>query len=69
MLIMEEGKYVSRGEIARIDTPSSTASWKPVPHIDVIEAVAESFVLNVPFVGVDNLSHSLDYIDVRNGLP
>ena len=41
MLIMEEGKYVSRGEIARIDTPSSTASWKPVPHIDVIEAVAE----------------------------
>ena len=127
MLIMEEGKYVSRDEIARIDTPSSTASWKPVPHIDVIEAVAEVVnvhkwdiederfglasegqkmfgvleisrssspqwhrcigirnshdkslavglsagivVLNVPFVGVDNLSHSLDYIDVRNGLP
>ena len=41
MLIMEEGKYVSRDELARIDTPSSTASWKPVPHIDVIEAVAE----------------------------
>lgn len=41
MLIMEEGKYVGRDEIARIDTPSSTVSWKPVPHIDVIEAVTK----------------------------
>lgn len=41
MLIMEEGKYVSRDEVARIDTPSSTDTWKPVPHIDVIEAVTE----------------------------
>ena len=41
MLIMEEGKYVGRGEIARVDTPSSTVSWKPVPHIDVIEAVTK----------------------------
>jgi hypothetical protein len=38
---MEEGKYVGRDEIARIDTPSSTVSWKPVPHIDVIEAVTK----------------------------
>ena len=38
---MEEGKYVGRGEIARVDTPSSTVSWKPVPHIDVIEAVTK----------------------------
>ena len=41
MLIMEEGKYVGRGEIARVDTPSSTISWKPVPHIDVIDAVTK----------------------------
>lgn len=41
MLIMEEGKYVSRDEVARIDTPSSTDTWRPVPHIDVIEAVTE----------------------------
>ncbi|MBR3321108.1 MAG: DUF932 domain-containing protein [Exiguobacterium sp.] len=41
MLIMEEGKYVSRDEVARIDTPSSTDTWHPVPHIDVIEAVTE----------------------------
>ena len=40
-LIMQEGKFVNRDEVARTDTPCSTASWKPVPHIDVIEAVTE----------------------------
>ena len=40
-LIMAEGKYVSREEVARTDTPSSTRTWRPVPHIDVIEAVTE----------------------------
>ena len=39
--IMAEGKYVSRDEVARTDTPSSTQTWRPVPHIDVIEAVTE----------------------------
>ncbi len=40
-LIMEEGKFVSRDEVARIDTPNSTDTWRPVPHIDVIEAVTK----------------------------
>ena len=40
-LIMAEGKFVSRDEVARTDTPCSTATWRPVPHIDVIEAVTE----------------------------
>jgi len=40
-LIMQEGKFVSRDEVAMTGTPCSTASWKPVPHIDVIESVAE----------------------------
>ena len=40
-LIMAEGKYVSRDEVARTETPSSTQTWRPVPHIDVIEAVSE----------------------------
>ena len=40
-LIMAEGKYVSRDEVARTDTPCSTQTWRPVPHIDVIEAVTE----------------------------
>lgn len=40
-LIMQEGKFVSRDEVARIDTPNSTDTWRPVPHIDMIEAVTE----------------------------
>jgi hypothetical protein len=40
-LIMQEGRFVSRDEVARIDTPCSTATWHPVPHSDVIEAVTE----------------------------
>ena len=40
-LIMEEGKFVNRAEVARIDTPRSTDTWRPVPHIDVIEALTE----------------------------
>ena len=40
-LIMQEGKFVSRDEVAGTDTPCSTATWRPVPHIDVIEAVTE----------------------------
>ena len=40
-LIMQEGRFVSRDEVARTDTPSSTDTWHPVPHIDVIEAVTE----------------------------
>ena len=38
---MQEGKFVSRDEVARTDTPCSTDTWRPVPHIDVIEAVTE----------------------------
>ena len=40
-LIMQEGRFVSRDVVARTDTPSSTTTWRPVPHIDVIEAVTE----------------------------
>ena len=40
-LIMQEGKFVSRDEVAMTGTPCSTASWKPIPHIDIIEAVTE----------------------------
>ena len=57
MLIMEEGKYVSRDEVACIDTPSSTDTWRPVPHIDVIEAVTEVV-----------RAHDWDIADERFGL-
>jgi len=40
-LMMCEGKYVGRDEIANVPTPVGTASWKPVPHMDVIDAVTE----------------------------
>ena len=40
-LIMQEGKFVSRDEVACIETPRSTDTWHPVSHIDVIEAVTK----------------------------
>ena len=40
-LMMCEGKFVSRNEIANVPTPVGTTSWKPVPHMDVIDAVIE----------------------------
>ena len=41
-LMMSEGKYVGRNEIAVVPTPIGTTSWKPVPHMDVIDAVTEA---------------------------
>ena len=40
-LCMCEGKFVDRNEVALVETPAGTDSWKPVPHIEVIEAVTE----------------------------
>ena len=40
-LMMSEGKFVSRSEIAVVPTPNATDSWKPVPHIEVIDAVTD----------------------------
>ena len=40
-LMMCEGKYVGRDEIANVPTPTGTASWHPVAHAEVIDAVSE----------------------------
>ena len=40
-LIMAEGKFVSRDEVAMTGTPCSTTTWRPVPHAEVIDAVTE----------------------------
>ena len=32
-------KYVDRSALALVPTPSPTATWRPVPHIDVVDAV------------------------------
>ena len=33
------GNYVDRHTIALVPTPCGTESWKPVPHMEVIDAV------------------------------
>ena len=35
------GHFADRSEVALVKTPTGTDSWKPVPHIEVIEAVTE----------------------------
>ena len=40
-LCMCEGKFVDRNAVALVETPEKTESWKPVPHIEVIDAVTE----------------------------
>ena len=40
-LMMSEGKFVGRDEIAMVPTPTATVSWKPVPHSEVIDAVTD----------------------------
>ena len=35
------GEIVDRATVAQVQTPQGTESWKPVPHIEVIEAVSE----------------------------
>ena len=40
-LCMCEGRFVDRNEVALVETPAGTDSWKPVPHIKVIEAVSQ----------------------------
>ena len=32
-------KFVDRSALALVPTPSPTATWRPVPHIDVVDAV------------------------------
>ena len=41
-LMMCEGRFVSRNEIAMVPTPAATVSWKPVAHSEVIEAVTSA---------------------------
>jgi len=41
LMIDSNARYVGRNEIAQVPTPVATASWKPVPHLDVIDAVTD----------------------------
>jgi hypothetical protein len=39
MLANSTDKYVDRTTLAEVPTPPRTRTWRPVPHIDVVEAV------------------------------
>ena len=41
LMMMSDGKFVNRDEVALVPTPAGTESWKPVPHMEVIDAVTE----------------------------
>jgi len=41
LMIDSNAKFVGRDAIARVPTPAATASWKPVPHVEVIDAVTD----------------------------
>lgn len=41
LMMSGDGTFVDRDTVAQVETPASTDSWKPVPHIDVINAVTE----------------------------
>ena len=37
-------KFVDRNALALVPTPSPTATWRPVPHIDVVDAVENAII-------------------------
>ena len=41
LMIDSNAKFVGRDAIARVPTPAATASWKPIPHVEVIDAVTD----------------------------
>ena len=41
LMIESNARFVGREEIAQVPTPTGTASWKPVPHMEVIDAVGD----------------------------
>ena len=41
LMIESNARFVGREEIAQVPTPIGTVSWKPVPHMEVIDAVGD----------------------------
>ena len=41
LMIESNARFVGRDEIAQVPTPIGTVSWKPVPHMEVIDAVGD----------------------------
>ena len=41
LMLESNARFVGRDEIAQVPTPIGTVSWKPVPHMEVIDAVGD----------------------------
>lgn len=41
LLLSSKEKFVGRQELVNISTPDATKSWKPVPHVEVVDSVVE----------------------------
>ena len=41
LMIDSNARFVGRNEVALVPTPVATRTWRPVPHLDVIDAVTD----------------------------
>jgi hypothetical protein len=57
------GNEVTRAEVQSTDTPRPTDTWKPIPHIELIERVEEALELN--YLQIGSMAHSLSHEGLR----
>jgi hypothetical protein len=41
MLMLSHAAEVSRNDLYSVETPEPTQSWKPVPHIEVVNTLTD----------------------------
>lgn len=41
LTVHKRARYVTRSELAQVPTPAGTSTFRPVPHIDLVEALSE----------------------------
>jgi hypothetical protein len=54
---------VSRNALSRVKTPSQTATWTPVPHLDLLQRVEQTLAANE--IEIINQVHSLSHEGLR----
>ena len=59
LMIESNARFVGREEIAQVPTPIGTVSWKPVPHMEVIDAVGDVAMNSTAWRGMDRSSSEL----------
>jgi hypothetical protein len=45
LIVYRGGRLLTREQLADIPTPPATSTWKPVPHADLVRALADQFAL------------------------